>query len=200
MTRGIFKATVLATKKETTEGTLVLPTTGADFVPMQPDASIKPNIESLSNDEIRSSIGLAKPIQGLESPEASFSLYLKHSGVEGQAPNYGELLEAVFGSTTVQSTERTLTTGSTTSVVNLAAGGSDYARGKAILLKDATNNFQIRPVHSVSTNALTLGFNLSVAPLTGTTCGKFVNFSPANDSHPSISVTKYNGNGHSTEA
>lgn len=200
MTRGIYKATVLATKKETTEGTLVLPTAGTDFVPMQPDASIVPNIESLANDEIRSSIGQAKPIQGLETPEASFSLYLKHSGTEGVAPNYGELLEACFGSTSVQSTERTTTSSSTVSLVKLAAGGSDYARGKAILLKDSTNGYQIRPVHSVSSNDLTLGFNLSNAPASGVTCGKFVNFSPANDSHPSVSVIQYAGNGHSIQA
>lgn len=200
MTRGIFKATVLATKKETTEGTLVLPTTGADFVPMQPDATITPNIESIANEEIRSSIGQAKPIQGLESPEASFSLYLKHSGVEGQAPNYGELLEACWGSTSVQSTERTTTSSSTTTLIKLAAGGSDYSRGKAILLKDPTNGYSIRPVHSVSSNDLTIGFAVSSAPASGVTCGKFVNFSPANDSHPSISLTQYLGNGHSVQA
>jgi hypothetical protein len=194
------KSTVMAIIKETTEGTLVLPSAGTDFVPMQPDVSITPNIESLENEEIRSSIGRSKPIQGLESPEASFSLYVKHSGVEGQAPNYGELLEACWGSVAVQATERTLTTGSTTSVVNLASGGSDYSRGKAVLLKDGLNGYQIRPVQSVSSNNLTLGFNLAVAPLTGVTAGKFVNYSPANAAHPSISVIRYNGAGHSVDA
>lgn len=194
------KSTVLATKKETTEGTLVLPTAGTDFVPIQPDASLTPNIESLENEEIRGSIGAAKPIQGLETPEGSFSLYLKHSGVEGQAPNYGELLEAVWGSTSVQSTERSTTTSSTVSLIKLGAGGSDYSRGKAVLLKDGTNGYSIRPIHSVSSNDLTPGFNLSAAPGSGVACGKFVNFSPANDSHPSVSIIRYNGNGHSIDA
>ncbi len=200
MALATIKSSVLATKKETTEGTIVWPTAGADFLPMQPDASITPNIESLENEEIKSSIGKAKPIAGIETPEASFSLYVKHSGVEGQAPNNSELFEALFGSTTVQSTERTLTTGSTTTVLELAAGGTDYARGKAVMIKDGTNGYSLRPVHSVSTNSLTLGFPVSVAPLTGVTCGKFVNFSPANADHPAVSVFLYNGNGHSIEA
>ena len=194
------KATVVAVVKETTEGTLKLPSSGADFVPIQPDVSITPNIESLENEEIRASIGQSKPIQGLESPEASFSLYVKHSGVEGQAPNYGELLEACWGSVATQSTERTTTTSSTTTVVKLGAGGSDYARGKAILLKDSTNGYSIRPVHSVSSNDLTLGFALSAAPATGMNCGKFVNYSPANSAHPAISVIRYSGAGHSIDA
>lgn len=194
------KATVAAVKKETTEGTIVLPSAGADFIPIQDDFEITPNIESLENAEIRASIGTSKPIQGLEAPEASFSLYMKHSGVEGQAPNYGELLEAVWGSTSVQSTERSTTSSSTVSVVKLASGGSDYGRGKAILLKDGTNGNSIRPVHSVSSNDLTLGFDLANAPASGVACGKFVNYSPANSAHPSISVWRYNGNAHSVEA
>lgn len=200
MALATIKSSVLATKKETTEGTIEWPTAGADFLPMQPDASITPNIESLENEEIKASIGRAKPIAGIETPEASFSLYLKHSGVEGQAPNYSELMEGLFGSTSVQATERTLTTGSTTTVLELAAGGGDYSRGKAVLIKDGVNGYSIRPVHSVSTNSLTLGFPVAVAPLTGVTCGKYVNFSPANADHPSCSVFLYNGNGHSIEA
>jgi hypothetical protein len=194
------KSTVFATKKETTEGTLVLPAAGTDFIPPVEYPELSPNIDLLENNELRGSIGQAKSIAGPENPSASFGMYLKHSGVEGQAPNYGELMEAVFGSTSTQSTERTTTTSSTTSVVKLGAGGSDYARGKAILLKDSTNGYSIRPVHSVSSNDLTLGFNLSAAPATGMNCGKFVNYSPANASHPSVSLIRYSGNEHSIDA
>lgn len=193
------KSTVLATKKETTEGTPVLPAAGTDFIPPVEFPEISPQIEMLENNELRGSIGDAKGVTGIEAPTASFNIYLKHSGVEGQAPNYGEIMESVFGSTTVQASERTLTTGSTTSVINLASGGSDYSRGKAVLLKDAVNGYQIRPVHSVATNALTLGFNVAVAPLTGVTAGKFVNYSPANADHPSMSVWRYSGNSHSID-
>jgi hypothetical protein len=200
MALATIKSSVLATVKETTEGTLKWPSAATDFVPMQPDAAVTPNVETLENEEIRSSIGKAKPIAGIEAPEASFSLYMKHSGVEGQAPNYGELMEALFGSTSTQSTERTTTSSSTTTLIKLAAGGSDYALGKAMLIKDPTNGYSIRPVHSVSSNDVTLGFPVSVAPASGVTCGKFVNYTPANADHPACSIFLYNGNGHSIEA
>lgn len=194
------KSTVLATKKETTEGTLVLPAAGTDFIPPTDFPDISPNIELLENAELRGSIGKAKGIAGIESPECSFGLYLKHSGVEGQAPNYGELLEACFGSTSTQASERTTTSSSTVSLIKLGSGGSDYARGKAVLVKDGTNGYSIRPVHSVSSNDLTPGFNLANAPASGVTCGKFINYSPANSGHPSISVIRYSGNEHSIDA
>lgn len=200
MTRGLTRASVMAIKEETTEGTLKVPAATTDFIAIQPTPEMSPNIESLANDEIRNSIGQAKPIQGLEQPEASFSHYLRHSGVEGQAPNFGPLLKAVFGETTVQSTQRTTTSGSTTTVLALAAGGSDYARGKAALVKDGTNGYSIRPIHSVSGNNLTLGFALANAPATGINLGKYVNYSPLNSSHPALSVHLYNGNDHSWEA
>lgn len=193
------KSTVLALKKETTEGTPVLPAAGTDFVPPTGYPELSPNINLLESNELRGSIGAAKGISGIEEPTASFGLYLKHSGVEGQAPNYGEIMEGVFGSTLVQSTERSTTTSSTVSLLKLAAGGSDYARGKAVLVKDGTNGYSIRPVQSVSSNDLTLGFNLSSAPASGVACGKFVNFSPANSAHPSISVWRYSGNEHSID-
>jgi len=194
-TYGSSKSNVLAIKKETTPGTVVMPSAGTDYVALQPDFTLTPNFEVLTNDEIRASIGTSKPIQGLEQPEGSFSHYLKHSGVEGQAPEMGDVLESAFGTTSANATERATTTGSTTSVINLAAGGSDFARGKAVLIKDGTNGFSIRPVHSVSSNNLTLGFRVGTAPATGVNVGKCVNYTPANSGHPSLSIHAYRGNG-----
>lgn len=195
-TYGSSKANVLAIKKETTAGTVVAPGATTDFLALQPDFEMTPNFETLENAEIRSSIGMAKPIQGLEQPTASFSHYLKHSGVEGTAPEFNDVLESAFGTTSSNGTQRTTTTSSTTSLVKLGAGGSDFARGKAILLKDSTNGYAIRPVHSVSTNDLTLGFQVSAAPGSGIGVGKCVNFAPANSGHPTLSIHSYRGNGH----
>lgn len=199
-TLGSSKASVLAIMPEVTEGTPVAPSGASDFLTLQPDATLTPSFDLLDNEELRSSIGKAKGILGFERPEMSFSHYLKHSGTEGQAPEYNELLQAVFGTETANGTERTLTTGSTTSVVNLAAGGSDFSRGFAILLKDGTNGYSIRPVHSVATNALTLGFNVATAPATGVTAGKCVNYTPANSAHQSLSAWMYRANGQAVEA
>lgn len=199
MSLGSSKSNVLGLKVEVTEGTPVDPAAATDFVVLQPDAQMTPSFDLLQNEEIRASIGAAKGIQGLEKPEMTFSHYLKHSGVEGTAPEISDLLKAAFGAETVNSTQRTTTASSTTSVVKLGAGGSDFARGMAILLKDSTNGYNIRPVQSVSTNDLTLGFNLAVAPATGMNVGKCINYSPANSGHQSLSAWLYRGNGHATE-
>lgn len=200
MSLGSSRANVLGIKKEVTDGTLVDPAATTDFVALQPDVTLTPSFEVLESEEIRNSIGSAKPIQGLEQPEMSFSHYLKASGVEGTAPEFGDLLESAFGSTSANGTERSTTTASTVSLLKLAAGGSDFARGKAVLIKDGTNGYNIRNVLSVATNDLTLAFNVPVAPASGVAVGKCVNYAPANSGHPSFSAHLYRGNGHSYEA
>lgn len=200
MSLGNTRSSVLAIKKETTEGTLIDPGAATDFVALQPDVTLTPSFEVLNSDELRSSIGSAKPIQGLESPSLSFSHYLKASGTEGSAPEYGDLLESAFGSTSSNSTQRLTTSSSTVSLIKLASGGSDFARGKAVLVKDGTNGYSIRPILSVSTNDLTPGFNLAAAPASGIGVGKCVNYAPENSAHPAFSAWLYRGNGHMTEA
>ena len=191
------RASSLAIVRETVAGTPVAPTAGTQFVALQEGFSLNPNFQTLENAEIRSSIGLSKLIQGLESPEGSFDHYLRHSGVEGQAPNYGILLESLLGATSTNATERTTAAGSTVSVVNLAAGGTDFVKGKAVMVKGAT--YSIRPVDSVSVNALTLGFNLPSAPAAGLQAGKCVNYSPANEGHPTLTSWLYRGGGGALE-
>lgn len=198
-TLGSTKSTVMAIMPEITEGTPVAPSGATDYVALQPDLAISPNVELLTNDELRSSIGTSKGILGLERPELTFSHYLKHSGTEGTAPEFNELLQGVFGTETANATERATTTSSTVSLLKLAAGGSDFARGKAVLIKDATNGYSIRPVHSVSSNDLTLGFNLANAPGSGVNVGKCVNYAPANSGHQSLTAWVYRGNGQAVE-
>lgn len=190
----------LAIVPEVTEGTLVDVSGATQFIPLQPGFEFVPNIDTIENEEIRASIGSAKPIQGLARPTASFREYLKHSGTEGTAPNWGELLEALFGSTSTNGTQRTTTSSSTTTLLKLGAGGTDFARGKAVLIKDGTNGYSIRPVDSVATNDLTLGFALDNAPATGIGVGKCVNYTPADSGHQTLSLHLYRGNGGAYEA
>lgn len=193
------RASVLAVVKEVTAGTPVAPTLGTQYIALQEGFEFSPGFDQLENAEIKASIGVAKTIQGLERPTASFDHYLRHSGVEGQAPNFGPLIEAVLGTVTSNAVERLTAAGSTVSVVNLAAGGGDFARGKAVLIKDGTNGYSIRPVDSVLVNALTLGFDLSAAPAAGIGAGKCVNYAPANSGHPTLSLWLYRGNGGAIE-
>jgi len=193
------RSSVLAIKEETTEGTIVQVAGATDFVAEQDGFSIEPNFSLLENAELKGSIGKAKGIQGKEAPTASFSHYLRHSGTEGTAPNYSLLAESALGTLTTNSTQRTTTSSSTTSVIKLGAGGSDFPRGKAMLIKDATNGYSIRPVDSFSSNDVTLGFNVGTAPASGVSVGKCVNIAPANTGHPTFSLWHYRGNGGALE-
>jgi hypothetical protein len=193
------RSSVLAVVREVTAGTPVAPTVGTQYVALQEGFQFAPNFDQLDNAEIRASIGVSKSIQGLEKPTASFDHYVRHSGVEGQAPNFGVLIESVLGTTSSNSTERVTAGGSTVSILNAAAGGSDFARGKAVLVKDGTNGYSIRPVDSVLVNALTLGFDLAIAPAAGIGLGKCVNYAPANSGHPTLSLWLYRGNGGAIE-
>jgi len=190
----------LAIIEEVTEGTLLDPSAASNFIPLQPGFAFVPNLESINNEEIRGSIGQSPSIPGLENPSATFSEYLKHSGVEGQAPNWGLLIESSMGSTSVNATERLTAAASTVGVIKLAAGGGDFALGKAIVLKDGTNGYSIRPVDSVSGNDLSIGFDVAVAPAAGLGVGKCVNYTPADTGHPTMSAWMYRANGGAVEA
>lgn len=194
------RSSQLAVVEEATEGTLEAPTLATQFLAIQDGFTLEPNFDILENAEIKNSIGVAKPIQGLEQPQGSFDHYFRHSGVEGQAPAFLPLLRSAMGSSSANATQRLTAAASTVSVVKLAAGGTDFARGKAVLVKDGTNGFSIRPVHSVATNDLTLGFDLAAAPAAGLGVGKCVNVAPANEGHPSLSLWMYRGGGGALEA
>lgn len=191
------RASLMAVTVEATAGTYVAPSASTDFIALQEGFSLQPNFEVLENAELRAGIGVAQPIQGLEQPTGSMDHYLRHSGVEGTPPNYALLLKSLMGAQTANATQRVTDVGSSVSAVVLAAGGSDFARGFGIMSK--TSTYEMRPVHSVSDQTLTLGFNLLNAPGTGIGMGKCVNWSPANEGHPTLSLTLYRGNGGAVE-
>jgi len=186
----------LAIKEETTEATPVKPTASTDYVALQDDFSMTPSFDTLDNAELKASIGQAKSILGLEQPTASTSHYLRHSGVEGDAPNYGKtLMKCAFGIEDDAGVEHNTVAGSTTSVINVDAGeGATYLRGQALLIKDGVNGYRIRAVESIATDALTLGFQVPTAPGVGVDLGEAITYVPANSDHPTLSVWHYVGN------
>lgn len=187
--------TRLALMEETTEGTPVLPAAGTDFIALQDGFSLEPNFQVLSNAEIASSIGKKKPVLGLEEPKASFKHYLRHSGVEGQAPGFRKLLKAAFGSETVVGTEDVTVSSSTATDVKVGSGkGADFQRGQSMLVKDGANGYSIRPVLSVAGDDITPGFALPAAPGSGIGLGKPAMYSVLQTGHPSLTVTEYRAN------
>lgn len=191
-----YRATVVAIKKESSEGTPVLPDGATNFIPIQDDFALTPSFDTLENSELKNSLGPAKPLLGLENPSATFSLYLKNSGTAGTAPNYGPLLESIFGSVDDAGVEHNTVAASTVSVVKVDSGeGATYQKGQLLMIKDPVNGYSIRPVYSISTDDLTLAFNLANAPGTGVNLGEAVMYRPTTSGHPTISLWQYLGNG-----
>ena len=197
------RSTVCAIVEEVTSGTLAVPSTGTAYVPLEEGAySMTPTFEIIENNEIKASLAKSKPILGLEGVESAMDLYLKHSGVEGQAPNYSPLLKCAFGEVETNATQYLTAGSSTVSGINVTAGsGIFFGRGEAVLLKDATNNYSIRPIASVATDTLVPAFNLSAAPASGIGLGKAIKYT-ASAAGPSTTVSKwlFQGNGGAIEA
>lgn len=192
---------VLAIKKETSEGVPLKPSAAGDYVALQDDFSMQGGFNLLENAELKASIGTAKSIIGGEAPTASLSHYLRASGVEGQAPNYGLLLEACLGATAIAGTQYDTIAGSTTSALKVGAGeGAQFQRGQAVLIKDAANGYRIRCVDDVAGDDLALSFNTPVATPAGTNLGKCVLYKPANESHPTLTLWHYLGQGGALQA
>lgn len=190
------RSSVLAIKVESTEGTPVPPAGATDYLALQDDFEISPQFDTLENAELRASIGRAKPVLGAENPTASGSHYLRHSGVEGQEPDYGDVIYAAFGARATAGTEYDTASSSTVSLLKVGSGEADtFQRGEVVLIKDATNGYRIRALTAASGTDLTLGFQVPTAPASGVNLGKCVLYYPANDSHPSLSLWHYLGNG-----
>lgn len=190
------KPSVLSIMEEVTEGTPVVPAGATDFIALQDDFAAEPSFDVLENAELKASIGASKPILGLENPTVSLSHYLRASGTVASAPNYGKLLKASLGAVATASTEYNTVASSTTSVIKVDAGeGASFQRGEALLIKDGTNGYRIRCIDSISTDDLTIGFQVPNAPGTGVNLGRAVVYYPANSNHPTHTVWHYLGNG-----
>lgn len=195
------KASRMAIVTESTEGTPVSPTAAGQYIALQDGYELEPAFDTLENAELTGNIGRAKPIQGLENPSASLSHYIRHSGVEGQEPNFGGLIYGIMGGKSVNATEYNTVAASTAGTASVAAivkvdvgEGAFFERGEALLIKDGANGYNIRNVKSVSSDNLTLNFNLASAPGTAVNLGKAVLYKPGTTFN-TYSVWDYRGNG-----
>lgn len=190
-----------AIREETTEGDLIQPSAGGDFTAVREGVSVEASVDTIVSDELSSDIGQSKSFIAREVPSASIPKHFKHSGVEGQAPDYGLMIKGTLGSETVNGTEYDTIAGSTAgttsaaAVINVDTGeGAQFAEGQALLIKDVANGYSIRNVDSVSGDVLTSNFNLANAPASGVNLGKAVHYSPTSSGHPTFSAHLYQAN------
>lgn len=200
------RKSVMAIKKELSEATPVSPTSGSgDYIALQDGFSFEPSFDTLENAELTGSIGIAKPVLGLENPSASISHYVKHSGVEGQEPNFGLLFESALGGKEVNATEYDTIAGSlggsetVQGLMKVDAGeGANFEVGQGLLIK-SSQGYKIRNVEAISSDDLKLNFNIDHNPSSGTNLGKAVLYKPTNEGHPTFSAWVYRANGGAVE-
>jgi hypothetical protein len=198
------KKSVLAVVKETTEAVPVSPT--SDYIALQDGFEMEPSFNELENEELTGTIGKAKTAVGSEDPSASVSHYLRHSGTEGLAPDYGLFMESLLGAVKVVAVEELSEVGSVAGdednrgSVEVGVGdGASFDYGQAMLIKDGTNGYKIRNVYNVSTDSLELNFNIDTAPASGVGLGKPVMYYPIDENHPTMSMWLYRANGGAIE-
>lgn len=187
---------------EETAGEPVSPTSGGDYLAVQDGFSMTPSFEALESAELKPSLAKSKTITGLEQPEASISHYLYHSGTSGVVPEMNLLLKGAFGDVSVASTQYSVvsaTAGSTSAAATITVGvgeGAQFEAGEVVLLK-FPSGYKLRPIESISSDTLTLGFNLdNVTGLVGTGLGKAILYKPsAAEVLPKLTVWDYRGNG-----
>lgn len=196
----------MAIVEESSEGALTKPSAGTDYIALQDGFSLAPEFEVLTNEEIKASIGKSKDILGQENPTAEIAHYLKHSGVEAQPPEDDLLIESAFGSRSVRATERDVVSStagdsSSASTITVDVGeGVEFAKGDVLLIKHAASAWEMRPVHEVSGDILTLGFNVNNAPGASTNLGRNVKYAPVDSGHPTLSLWDYRGNKSAVQA
>lgn len=192
------RSTVFAVREEATEGTLIQPSAGTQFISVRQDPTFESANDVISTDELVDDIGMSENFVGKETPSGSISKYLKHSGTEGTAPDYALLVKSIMGNQTTNATQYNTVASSTAGTAAVAAvikvdtgEGALFAKGQGLLIKDGTNGYSIRNVKTISSNDLTINYNLTAAPAVNVDLGKAVHFAPAADGHTIFSAHRY---------
>ena len=198
----VKRNTVVAAMTESTENTLIEPSANTDYLPVRPDFEVQIGYENLVNEELRSSIGPAKSVQGFEVTSATIPLYLKPSGTTAEGPDAARILKAAFGNEENAAAEYDTVSSSAVDTVKVDSGeGASFRRGEALLVQHNDGNaYEIRPIKSISTDDLTPLFDLDNAPASGVSLGRATTYYPAQTGHDSLSLWMYLGNGGNIKA
>lgn len=192
------RSSVFGLKAETTAGTYMALGAATDFTTLREGFTFQSGVNTVDSDELVNDIGASEGFVTSESPSGSVPKYFKASGTEGVAPDYALLIKSAMGSQTDNSTQYDTVSSSTAgtaaarAVLNVDTGeGVQFAEGQAVLIKDGTNGYSIRNVDSISSDALSLNFNLAAAPGSGVNLGKAIHWAPAISGHPTFTAHHY---------
>ena len=181
----------IAVKEESTEGTYQAPSAGSDFIQAQEDGiELNGSKETLEINVIGQGLSKAAPRVGLESANGSLGVYMKSGSSATSEPEYGVILESLLGTKRSMSAALTSGTGHTTTVINVS-DTSDLKVGDIVVIKES-GGYHTSPITSLVTDtSITLLVAMDSAPSDNVDIEAFTSYVPADDSHPSYSVSKY---------
>ena len=187
----------VAVTKETAEGVYQAPT-DTDFITSLEDGlEINGTKESLDRNILGLGLTKAQPRTANRTVTGSIPVEYKSSGVEGDAPEYGILMESALGGVRQNTVDVTTTTGHTDTVLNIDdADIANFNIGDIILIKEA-GAFHLSPITAVDTTigaanvTLLVGNPGAVAFTDGVDIAQFTTYFTADSGHPTFSITKY---------
>ena len=186
----------IAIKEEVTEGTFVAPSTGGDFIQLLGDgATMEPAKELLERDLLGGGLSAASPRTGLWSVTGQLNVEMKSNGTEGNAPEYGLLMEAALGNTrsvvTKTSSDADGGTYSDTVICIATADIGVYSVGDIVHIQRSGGN-HISPITAIGANEVTILIpDPAGAFVDGLVISAITTYYPADDSHKSVSVSRY---------
>jgi len=201
MVIGITKSdSIVGVEVEVTEGVFIEPQADTSFV--QPiDFAVDGTRETQEREILTSGLAKAKPIPGIKAAEASLTLELRGSGLEGEQTDAHNLLKATFGTNRSLGARVTTKAGNTDTVLQIEdADISSFKVGDAILVLESGAH-HIAPIIAVDPTGgfaeITLGIAAEAgSPADNVEIAKFQTYLPSNNQgdYASLSVSNYLGN------
>lgn len=193
--------TVIGIKEEVTEGTYLAPAAATDYIqPLADGFELSPSKELIERNVLTSSIGKVSPRVGQKSVGASLPVEYRASGVEGSPTDFDLLLKGALGARhdiTTQTTSKAAVHTSTLIQIE-DADISKFAIGDGLVVLETGAHHVCAVVSRVTTPG---NASITVTPAkpsgiftSAVVISKSATYYPANDSHPSLSLSYYWGN------
>lgn len=199
----IKQNTKVAVEIEVTEGTHVDPQSGAAFIsPLSDGLEMVPAKEQLDRNNLNASIGKSTPRTGLESVTGTIPVEMKSNGTEGSAPEYGPLLESCLGaersgaSLTMSDADDSGGNAYSDTIIRLADADAGKLKVGDIITTKRAGAYHTSPIISVNdvvgeVEVVILIADPAGAYIDGIAIAAIQTYLPANEGHPSLSITKY---------
>ena len=187
----IKKNIKVAVVEESTEGTYAPPASGADFIQAQEDGiEVNGSKDTMELNVIGTGLSKVAPRVGLESAAGSLGVYMKAGSAATSESEYGIILESLLGAKRTMSAALTSGTGHTSSLINVSST-ADLNIGDIVVIKEG-DDFHTSPIASLVTNtSITLLIAGAGAFSDAVEIEAFNSYVPADEAHPSYSVSKY---------